>query len=83
MKILKDNTHETYFTRCKWCCSEIEYEYNDVYFSEVPYSYIPKREITCPCCNNTTGVELKTKDTYSDSTQSYLNLPLTCGVPSI
>lgn len=64
MKILRNNTTETYYTKCRHCESELEYEYSDVQFENIPFCYIPKRTIVCPCCKNVTPVELQTKKSY-------------------
>lgn len=42
MRAIKDNTKERFYTKCKTCESKIEYEYNDVNFRKVGYSYSPK-----------------------------------------
>lgn len=71
VKILKDNTNRTYYTKCKNCGSELEYDYGDVEFKELPFSYHTDKRITCPACNSITMAELTPKDEYKDIGFSY------------
>ena len=64
IKILKDNTKETYYTRCKNCNSELEYEYSDVTTTELSMSYHTDKRILCPVCGKDTMAELTSKDDY-------------------
>lgn len=65
IKVLRDNTKETYYTKCKNCNSELEYEYSDVTTIELSMSY--HTEILCPVCGKDTMAELTSKDDYKDS----------------
>jgi transcription elongation factor Elf1 len=67
IKVLKDNTKETYYTRCKNCNSELEYDYSDVTIIEVPISYHTDKRILCPVCGKDTLAELSIKDEYKDA----------------
>ena len=67
IKVIKDNTKETYYTRCKNCNSELEYEYSDVTIIEVPISYHTDKRILCPVCGKDTLAELSIKDEYKDT----------------
>jgi hypothetical protein len=82
IKLLKDNTTNTFFTRCKVCRSEFEYSYEDVEFESIPYLAIPTKKILCPACGKETTAELVTKENY-DSAQdnNFPFLPASCGVP--
>lgn len=71
IKILKDNTKETYYTRCKNCNSELEYEYSDVTTIELSMSYHTDKRILCPVCGKDTMAELTSKDDYKDSLFSF------------
>lgn len=66
IKVLKDNTKETYYTRCKNCNSKLEYKYSDVTIIEVPISYHTDKRILCPVCGKDTLAELSMKDEYKD-----------------
>ena len=67
IKVLKDNTKETYYTRCKNCNSELEYDYSDVIIIDVPISYHTDKRILCPVCGKDTLAELSVKDEYKDT----------------
>lgn len=67
IKVIKDNTKETYYTRCKNCNSELEYEYSDVTIIDVPISYHTDKRILCPVCGKDTLAELSVKDEYKDT----------------
>lgn len=67
IKVIKDNTKETYYTRCKNCNSELEYEYSDVTIIDVPISYHTDKRIQCPVCGKDTLAELSVKDEYKDT----------------
>lgn len=82
IKLLKDNTTNTFFTKCKVCRSELEYSYGDVEFESIPYLAIPTKKIVCPACGKETPAELVTKEDYNkDLDSNYPFLPATCGVP--
>ena len=78
IKVLKDNTVAKYYTKCKSCNSELEYEYGDVCFEDIPYSFMPNRTITCPACNKITLAELTEKAEYSASLPFVPNLANGC-----
>lgn len=65
IEVIKDNTKERFYTLCESCLSELTYDYEDVTFNEVEYSYIPDRRITCPQCHKETFAGLKTKENYT------------------
>lgn len=65
--ILKDNTQDTYYTICKKCGSELAYNYPDVEFEELEFSYIVNKRVVCPVCKFKTLAELKCKNEYSNN----------------
>lgn len=67
INVIKDNTIVKYFTKCKWCGSELEYKYSDVNFKKVPFTFAPVRSIMCPACNAETPAELKERENYNES----------------
>lgn len=71
IEVIRDNTKETYYTKCKHCGSELQYEYSDVTMIDQSFSYIPDRRITCPVCNNVTAAELTREEDYKDSIFSF------------
>lgn len=71
VKVLKDNTKETFYTKCKNCGSELEYEYSDVVTKEIALSYHTDKHILCPVCTMATAAELETKETYKDTFFSF------------
>lgn len=76
IEVVKDNIRDvTYFTECKTCRSELKYNYDDVVFEKLPYSFTPNRKILCPVCNNTTNAELVTEENYGSFTPFIPNLP--------
>lgn len=82
IKLLKDHTTNTFFTRCKVCRSELEYSYEDVEFESIPYLAIPAKKILCPACGKETVAELVTKEDYDSSQDNnFPFLPASCGVP--
>lgn len=70
ISVLRDNTKEKFYTKCKHCGSEFEYEYDDVHFKEVAISYNPDSSILCPVCKSVTQAELTTKKDYKESLYS-------------
>lgn len=71
ISVLRDNTKEKFYTKCKHCGSELEYEYDDVHFKEVAISYNPDASILCPVCKSVTQAELTTKRDYKESPYSF------------
>lgn len=67
IEVIVDNTNNTFYTKCKHCNSVLQYIYDDVEFTEIPYSFIPNRTITCPACKKITNAELVTKTNYNES----------------
>lgn len=54
IRVISDSSHGTFFTKCKRCRSGIAYDYTDVKFEDIPYSFVPKRTISrflvfCEC----------------------------------
>lgn len=47
--LIKDNTNETFYTRCWKCESEFSYEFNDVEFRN-EQSPFPTKFVKCPAC---------------------------------
>lgn len=79
IKLLKDNTTNTFFTRCKVCRSELEYSYEDVEFESIPYLGIPTKKILCPACGKETNAELFTKEKYDNTSEEMFPfLPTSC-----
>lgn len=62
--VIKDNTKLLYYTKCRKCKSEFNYEYEDVDFKVGRYIQMAFAHITCPICNFQTIAELQTKDEY-------------------
>lgn len=82
IKLLKDNTTNTFFTRRKVYHSELEYFYEDVEFESIPYLAIPAKKILCPACGKETVAELFTKEKYDDTPEErFPFLPVSCGLP--
>lgn len=71
ISVLRDNTKEKFYTKCKHCGSELEYEYDDVHFKEVAILYDPDASILCPVCKFVTQAELTTKRDYKESPYSF------------
>lgn len=67
IKVIVNNRTSEFYTKCKTCCSTMTYNYDDVCFENVPYSFTPKRTIVCPVCGATTNAELTTKNDYKDN----------------
>lgn len=65
--VLKDNTINTYYTICKKCNSEFAYNYADVEFEELGFSYIVNKRVTCPICKFKTLAELECKNKYTNN----------------
>ena len=58
ISVLRDNTKEKFYTKCKHCGSELEYNYSDITTIDIAISY--------PICGRETLAELETKDNYQD-----------------
>lgn len=71
IKVLKDNTKEIFYTKCKNCGSELQYEYSDINTKEIVLSYNTDKCILCPVCRTVTIAELETKETYRDTLFSF------------
>lgn len=71
IRVISDSSHGTFFTKCKRCRSGIAYDYTDVKFEDIPYSFVPKRTIVCPVCDSVTPAELLHKNDYNED-----NIPL-------
>ena len=67
MRVIKDNTKECFYTKCKTCRSEIEYEYNDVTIEKIEFTAVPNRYLFCPVCGAKTPAELEIKANYNDA----------------
>lgn len=65
--VIRDNTKFLYYTKCKKCKSEFNYEYEDVNFSESPYIQMVFGHVTCPICNYQSCAELQIKEDYSEN----------------
>lgn len=88
IKVLRDNTKEIYYTKCKNCNSELEYEYSDVTTIDIFGMYNTDKRIFCPVCSKETTAELTTKDNYKDNLfafkqTSLLSPALNCCTPSL
>lgn len=66
ISVLRDNTKEKFYTKCKHCGSELEYNYSDITTIDIAISYHTDKRITCPICGRETLAELETKDNYQD-----------------
>lgn len=71
INIIRDNTKEEYYTKCKNCGSELSYIYDDVTIIPSPISYHTDKRITCPVCNKPTSAELMIKENYTDNGFSF------------
>ena len=69
--VLKDNTKEIFYTKCKNCGSELRYEYSDINTKEIVLSYNTDKCILCPVCRTVTIAELETKENYKDTFFSF------------
>lgn len=86
LKVIRDNTKELFYTICKNCGSELEYEFDDVEIKVVETSYHTDKRIICPVCGKDTMAELYTKRNYKESFFSFrqtdsLNRSLNSCVP--
>lgn len=86
IKILRDNTKETFYTKCKNCGSELEYNYSDVTTIEITMSYHTDKRILCPVCGKDTQAELSTEADYKDTLFSFkqtnpLSATMNCCTP--
>lgn len=73
--VLKDNTQNTYYTICKKCNSEFAYNYADVEFEELEFSYIVNKRVICPICKFKTYAELKCKKEHTNDSNFIPYMP--------
>lgn len=80
IKVIVNNKTSEFYTKCKTCCSTMTYNYDDVHFEDIPYSFASNRTITCPVCGAITNAELTTKNDYKDN--DFPIMPLTSSMIS-